>query len=452
MNQAIMLLNGQVVNEGRTFEADLLIKQGRIEQIASDLSHLSADLVIDCADQWILPGMIDDQVHFREPGLTHKGCIETESNAAVRGGITSYMEMPNCKPSTTNQSAIEAKLARAANSSAANYAFYLGATNDNLEDIETINTQLICGVKVFMGASTGDLLVNDIKALERIFQNSPVLIATHCEDTPMIEANEARYREQYGNDISFGYHPDIRSREACIKSSQLAVDLAKQYNSQLHVLHITTAEELGLFTAGEIASKHITAEACVHHLFFSADDYATLEGKIKCNPAIKLESDRQALLSAVKKGVIDIIATDHAPHTLAEKTQSYWQSPAGLPLVQEALLSLLTHVERGVLTIEEVVQKVCHNVAIRYQVKDRGFIREGYWADLVLLDRQQSQLSSDSDMAYRCGWTPFVGHRFPAKIVATFVNGAMVYQQLGESFEPHVQPGISVSKPLVFNR
>ncbi len=425
----VLLLNGQLVNEGQVQTADLLIEQGRIARIDADLSHVGDADVIDCQGQFVLPGMIDDQVHFREPGLTHKGCIQTESRAAVMGGITSYMEMPNCVPNTTDQLQINAKRSLAAQHSYANYGFYLGATNHNIEDIKSIDASSICGVKVFMGASTGNLLVDDPQALEAIFQHSPVLIATHCEHSPTISLNEQRFKQQYGDKVPFRLHAEIRSREACWLSSSMAVALAKRTGADLHVLHLTTAEEMALFTAGPIQNKRITAEVCVHHLWFSQDDYDQLGSRIKCNPSIKTSADREALWLALNQDVIDVIATDHAPHTLAEKSQGFWQAPAGLPLVQEALLCLLEQVHRGQLTLPKLVEKTAHAVAKRFGVVDRGFIREGYWADLVVVDQFKPQLSRDIDMAYRCGWTPFAGQTWQSTITATLVNGQCYYRQ-----------------------
>lgn len=422
----LLIVNGSLVNEGRIQQADILINQGWIEAIGKDLSARPAKRVIDAAGCFVLPGMIDDQVHFREPGLTHKGTIASESRAAIAGGITSFMEMPNCKPATTHRQAILAKRQLAAQTSYANYAFYLGATNDNLEEIKSLDPALVCGVKVFMGASTGNMLVDKPEVLEAIFQSSPVLIATHCEDTPMIMQNEQKYRAEYGDVMPFRYHADIRSREACYKSSSLAVNLAKRFGAKLHVLHLTTKEELGLFEAGPVTDKKITAEACVHHLHFSLEDYETLGAKIKCNPSIKESRDRDALLEAVRSDVIDIIATDHAPHTREEKSGNYWQAPAGLPLVQHALLSLLEHYHQGMFTLEKIVEKTSHNVAIRYGVQERGFIREGYRADLVVVDCNQLTSVTDQDVLYQCQWSPFSGISFRSRILYTLLNGSVV--------------------------
>ncbi|MBY4676271.1 dihydroorotase [Marinobacterium arenosum] len=425
----LLITNALVVNEDQQQELDILIRDGRIEKIGSDLQGESAKQVIDARGKVLLPGMIDDQVHFREPGVTYKADITTESRAAVAGGITSFMEMPNVKPPTLTLAALEEKFDLAAAKSAANYSFYLGASNDNLEVIKQLDPDQACGVKVFMGASTGNMLVDNIQTLEGIFREAPGIVVTHCEDTPMIAEIEARYRAQYGDNIPVKYHPEIRSREACYKSSSLAVDLAKKFGTQLHVLHLTTAEELALFQAGPVKDKQITLEACVHHLFFSEEDYLTKGSQIKCNPSIKSASDRAALLQAVNDDVIDIIATDHAPHTWEEKQEeSYFKAPAGLPLVQHALLSLLDHHANGTLSLEKIVRKTSHNVTDRYKLIDRGYIREGYWADLVLVDLNTPYTVTRDNVLYKCGWSPFESHTFKASIDTTIVNGQVVYQ------------------------
>jgi dihydroorotase len=418
--------NAQVVNEGKIVKADIRIKGQRIDQIASEISALSEDDIIDVNGCYLLPGMIDDQVHFREPGLTQKGSIATESRAAVAGGITSYMEMPNVNPSTTTIATLDQKYEIAANSSLANYAFYLGATEDNIEQVKQLDPQKHCGVKIFMGASTGDLLVENPTALEAIFRDSPSLIVTHCESGPIIRENRKRIL-QTKKKLTIEDHPKIRDTEACYTSSSYAVGLAKQYQSQLHVLHITTDKELSLFEPGPVETKHVTAEACVHHLWFSADDYPRLGNLIKCNPAIKSQRDRDALMQALHTGHIDIVATDHAPHTLAEKRCEYDKAPAGLPLVQHALLTMLNHVRNDRLTITQVVEKTAHNPALRYGVAERGFIREGYFADLVLVDPASSTLVTHENSFYKCGWTPFSGHEFGSKILGTWVNGHRVF-------------------------
>lgn len=424
-----LIVNATLVNEGKITEADIYIKDGVIAEIGRDLQHKQAE-TIDASGLHCLPGMIDDQVHFREPGLTNKGDIATESAAAVAGGITSFMEMPNVKPPTLTQEALEAKFQIAQGKSLANYSFYLGASNSNIDEIKKTDPNRVCGVKVFMGASTGNLLVDDTDALNDIFREAPTLITTHCEYSPTIEKNEARYREQYGNEVPMEYHPDIRSREACYQSSSFAVDLAKKHNTRLHVLHITTADELSLFSDQPLtAEKRITAEVCAHHLFFSRKDYAEKGSLIKCNPAIKDEADRQALLAAVNSGVIDIIATDHAPHTFEEKQGHYFGAPAGLPLVQHALQSILEHYHRGVFSLETIVEKTAHAVATRYEIPNRGYLREGYAADLVLVDLNKPETIDRAQVRYKCGWSPFEGTTFGSTIHTTLVNGAPIYHK-----------------------
>lgn len=425
----LLILNGRMVNEGTIRETDIAIHNGRIEAIGADLQSRPARTTLDASHLLLLPGMIDDQVHFREPGLTHKGDMASESRAAVAGGITSFMEMPNCQPPTISHQALLDKHQLAASKSVANYAFYFGASNHNLAEIRTLDRHLACGIKVFMGASTGDMLVDDPKILEQIFADSPLLIATHCEDTPTILANETRFRQQYGEQIPMDCHPLIRSEEACYRSSSLAVELAKRHGSRLHVLHLTTARELELFTVGPVGSKRITAEACVHHLFFNDGDYQSKGALIKCNPAIKREADRLALLQALREDRIDIIATDHAPHLLDEKARPYPQAPSGLPLVQDALLVLLELVQSGQLSLEQVVTKSSHNVAELFAIRERGYLREGYYADLVLVDPlTPTEVSRDSVLS-KCGWSPFEGHRFAHSIHTTLVNGQILYQR-----------------------
>lgn len=421
-----LIKNARVVNEGQVTETDVRIVDQRIDTIDNNISAGPNDTVIDANGCYLLPGMIDDQVHFREPGLTHKGSIATESRAAVAGGITSYMEMPNVNPATTTIEALEKKFDIAKESSLANYSFYLGATEDNLEQIKRLDPSKHCGVKVFMGASTGNLLVEKPKALEAIFRDSPVLIVTHCESGPMITQNTEKLLAAKDT-LTIEDHPILRDDEACYASSSYAVSLAKKYQSNLHVLHITTEKELELFEAGPIQNKQITAEACVHHLWFNNQDYKTLGNQIKCNPAIKFESDRTAIIQALKTGQIDIIATDHAPHTWEEKQVEYNQAPAGLPLVQHALLTLLDQVNREALSITQVVEKTAHNPAIRYAIEDRGFIREGHYADLVLVDTDSSTLTTHENSLYKCGWTPFAGHTFSAQIKSTWVNGNLIF-------------------------
>ncbi len=423
----VLITNARIVNEGRTVEGDLRVRAGRIDTIAGSLTAEPGETVLDAAGAWLLPGMIDDQVHFREPGLTAKGDMATESSACVAGGITSFMEMPNVKPATTNLEELEGKYQRAAGRARANFAFYLGATNDNIDQIRAVQKGQACGIKVFMGASTGAMLVDDQEVLKQIFADAPLLIATHCEDTPMINAAEQAARERYGEDVPMSEHPNIRSAEACYKSSSLAVELAKRYGSRLHVLHLTTARELELFSAGPAADKKITAEACVHHLFFDQTDYERLGALIKCNPAIKRPEDREALVAAVADDRIDIIATDHAPHTAAEKAGTYFNAPAGLPLVQHALLMTLEHVHAGRFGIEHAVLKTSHAVADVFGVRERGYIREGWWADLVLVDPDRPTRVRAADLLYKCGWSPLEGYEFRSSIRTTLVNGEVAW-------------------------
>ena len=427
MADDILITNARVVNEGTTSEADVRVRGGRIDAIAAQLTAAEGETVLDAAGAWLLPGMIDDQVHFREPGLTAKGDMATESAAAVAGGITSFMEMPNVKPPTTDLDALEDKYTRAAGRASANFAFYLGATNDNIDQIRAVKPGQACGIKVFMGASTGAMLVDDPQVLEHIFADSPLLIATHCEDTPMINDNEAAAREQYGEDVPMSEHPRIRSEEACWKSSSFAVELAKRHDARLHVLHLTTAREMQLFEPGPAAAKRITAEACVHHLFFDEGDYERLGARIKCNPAIKTAADREALLTAVAEDRIDVIATDHAPHTAEEKARSYFGAPAGLPLVQHALLMTIEHVHAGRFSIEHAVRKVSHSVADIFGVQERGYIREGWHADLVLVDPDRPSRVTQGNTLYKCGWSPLEGYEFRSSVRATLVNGQLAW-------------------------
>jgi dihydroorotase len=445
-----LILNATIVNEGSSVKKDVFIRNNIIERIETDLQHLVADEVIDAKNLYLLPGMIDDQVHFREPGLMHKGDIATESRAAVAGGITSYMEMPNVNPPSTNAIELEKKFALASKKSLANYSFYLGATNSNLEDIKRVDKNKVCGVKVFMGASTGNLLVDDPSALDAIFENCPILIATHCEDPTIIRANEEKYRQAYGEQVPLELHPIIRSESACYASTAYAIGIAKRHQSDLHVLHISTEKELALFNQGDIRHKKITAEACAHFLWFSEEDYKTQGALIKCNPAIKRAQDRAALIHAINSDVIDIIATDHAPHTLEEKQQSYFRMPSGLPLVQHALLSLLTKVNDGIFTLEKIVEKTAHNPAIRYKVANRGFIKEGFFADLVLVDMNNRTLVDKNSLLYKCQWSPFEGETFTAKIINTFVNGVKVYDA-SNTDRINISP-IIASRPLEFCR
>jgi dihydroorotase len=425
---SLLITNALMVNEGRRFTGDLRIEGQRIAAIGTSLAARPGETVIDAAGKLLMPGMIDDQVHFREPGLVHKGDIATESRAAVAGGITSVMEMPNVKPPTTSLEALEAKHALAASRSVCNYSFYLGATNDNLDEIRRLKPGEACGIKVFMGASTGNMLVDDRAILDALFRDAPTLVVAHCEDTPTIKANEERFRAQYGDDIPVRLHGEIRSAEACWKSSSLAIELARRHDARLHVLHLTTEREMALFAPGAIEDKRITAEVCVHHLFFNDADYATKGALIKCNPAVKTEADRAALVQALLDDRIDVIATDHAPHLLEEKAGNYFTAPSGLPLVQHALLVALDFHRRGIFSLEKIVQKCCHAPATLFGVRERGFLREGYFADLVLVDLARPQTVRREDVLYKCGWSPFEGHTFGATIDITFVNGRIAWQ------------------------
>lgn len=442
---ALIIKQAMIVNNGELQVCDVKIEAQIITKIAKDISAKASDSVVNAEGLWLLPGMIDDQVHFREPGLTHKGSIASESAAAVAGGITSFMEMPNVSPSTTTREALKNKMNIAAQHSVANYSFYLGATPNNIDEIKALDPTSVCGVKVFMGASTGDLLVDHPEALERIFKDCPILIATHCEQGDVIKRNQARILSKF-NTASIEHHPIIRDAQACYQSSSYAVSLAKKYHADLHVLHLTTAKEMSLFEPGPIESKKITAEACVHHLWFNQDDYTALGNQIKCNPAIKSEQDRQALLTALKEDRIDIIATDHAPHTWEEKSVPYQHAPAGLPLVEHALLSLLEQVKRGTLSLTQVVEKTAHNVAKRFTIEKRGFIQEGYFADLVLVDPNKPTLVQHDTVRYKCQWTPFNDVTFSHSIAATFVNGKQVFD--GQTVHTQTQ----AAQALQFNR
>lgn len=425
----ILIKSATIVNEGAQSTCDVFIKDGIIEQIASTINK-NADKEINAEGLHLLPGCIDDQVHFREPGLTHKADIYTESRAAVAGGITSFMEMPNTVPNTLTQRLLEDKYQIAAKTSLANYSFFMGAANDNLEEVLRTDTRNVCGIKVFMGSSTGNMLVDNEKTLEDIFQNSPMLIATHCEDEEIIQRNLTRFKHDYGENITPAMHPLIRSTEACYASSNVAIELARRYNSRLHILHISTAEETQLFDNKiPLKDKKITAEACVHHLWFCDEDYASKGNWIKWNPAIKSASDREAILQAVLNDHIDVIATDHAPHTIEEKMKPYLQAPSGGPLVQHALIAMLEFYHQGKISLERIAEKMAHNPAICFQVEKRGFIREGYWADLVLVDLQKKQEVTRSEVLSKCGWSPFEGHTFNSSVVHTLVSGRLAYSE-----------------------
>jgi dihydroorotase len=438
------LVNAQLVNEGRIVAADVLIRGERIERIGAGAVP-AGTTTIDLGGKHLLPGLIDDQVHCREPGLTHKATLESESLAALCGGVTSFLDMPNTQPPTTDRAALADKRRIAAATCHVNYGFYLGATNTNLEEIKRVGPEDACGVKVFMGASTGNMLVDDPATLEGIFASARVPIAAHCEYSPLISENEKRYRERYGDAVPIEAHLLIRSAEACYRSSSLAVGLAKRHGARLHVLHLTTARELELFEPGPIEAKRITAEVCTHHLWFDESSYATLGTKIKCNPAIKTTADRDALRAAVVADRIDVIATDHAPHTSAEKARGYFEAPSGLPLVQHSLLMLLDQHAQGLFTLPKIVEKAAHNPALLFGIAERGFIREGYYADLVAVDLAATTRVDAKQVLYKCGWSPFEGTEFRGRIALTVLNGAPVFRD-GE----HIA-GPRRAQALVFN-
>lgn len=423
----LAIVNAKLVNDGRTVATDVLVRDDKIERVGPGAVPAGAQ-VVDLGGKHLLPGLIDGQVHCREPGLTHKATIASESLAAVCGGVTSFLEMPNTTPPTTDRAALAAKKAIAAATCHTNYGFYLGATNTNLDEIRRVGPGDACGIKVFMGASTGNMLVDDPATLESIFREARLPVATHCEDTPMIREAERLAREKYGDAVPMSEHPKIRSAEACYKSSSLAVGLARRHGTRLHVLHLTTARELSLFDAGPIAGKQITAEVCVHHLWYDDSSYAELGALIKCNPAIKTAADRDALRRAVVADVIDVIATDHAPHTLAEKERGYFEAPSGLPLVQHSLLMLLEQHREGLFSLEKIVEKAAHSPAMRFGIEKRGFVREGYFADLVAVDLDGSTLVDAAEIRYKCGWSPLEGTRFHSRVLLTVVNGVPVYR------------------------
>lgn len=423
-----LLKGAKIFNEGISFFADILIDNQRIEKIESNISATPDTEVVNLDGKWILPGCIDDQVHFREPGLTHKANIATESQAAVAGGITTFMEMPNTVPNTLTQELLEEKYTIAQHTSAANYSFFMGASNDNLDEVLKTNEKNVCGVKIFMGSSTGNMLVDNETTLTNLFSQVPLLIATHCEDEATVRANAALYKEKYGEDIPIEAHPLIRSEEACYLSSSMAVELAKKFNTRLHILHISTAKEVALFdNTLPLEKKRITAEACVHHLWFSDEDYAKKGNFIKWNPAVKTANDRDGIWKGLLDNHIDIVATDHAPHTLEEKSKAYNQAPSGGPLVQHALLAMLEKAKEGIISIERVVEKMAHAPATCFQLAERGFIREGYYADLVVVDPSEEITVEKSNLLYKCGWSPFEGVTFSHKIAGTYVNGTLVY-------------------------
>jgi dihydroorotase len=428
--KSVLILNANIVNEGRIYESDVFIENGRISKIAHNLSSMQADTVIDAKGKYLIPGIIDDQVHFREPGLTHKATIYTESKAAVAGGVTSFMEMPNTVPNTLTQELLQDKYQIGANTSLANYSFFMGVSNDNYDEAMRTNIHEVCGLKIFMGSSTGNMLVDNISTLEKIFSNANLLIATHCEDEAIIKANMALYKERYGDDVPAHCHPEIRNEEACFKSSSMAVELAKKYNTRLHVLHISTEEELVLFRNDiPLKEKRITAEVCIHHLLFDKRHYEFLGNLIKWNPAVKEARHKKSLLKALLDDRLDIIATDHAPHTWEEKHKHYWEAPSGGPLIQHSLPTMLEFYHEGKITLEKIVEKMSHAPADCFQVKDRGYIREGYYADLVLVDLHKPWIVDKENILYKCGWSAFEGYSFQSQITHTFVSGHLVYSE-----------------------
>lgn len=423
-----IIKGGTLVNEYRQYKADIVINHGCIEAILPEGVTTEDAEIIPAEGCYVLPGVIDDQVHFREPGLTHKGNIAEGSRAAAAGGVTSFMDMPNVLPPTTTKKLLEEKQEIASRTSLVNYSFYLGASKDNINEIKHVDTRTTCGIKLFMGASTGNLLVDDLPTLERIFAESPILIATHCEDTPTINQNLVRYKEKYGDNIPPQCHPLIRNREACLKSSSLAVSLAKKFGSRLHVLHLSTADELVLFEQGPVSGKKITAEVCAHHLWFNDEAYLNKGNFVKWNPAIKTEKDRQALLQALNEKVIDVIATDHAPHTISEKSGPYTQAASGGPLVQHSLVILLELARQGAITIERVVDGMCHAPALLFGIEKRGFLREGYKADICIVEKNTWTVNKEN-LLYQCGWSPLEGQTFHHKVRTTLVNGTIVYDK-----------------------
>ncbi len=445
----ILIHQATLINEGKTIEGSVLIEGEKIKKIFYDRVPgnvlAMCRQVIDARGLYLLPGVIDDQVHFREPGLTHKGDIETESRAAVAGGVTSFMDMPNTKPQTITMAALEDKFERAAQKSIANYSFYLGATNDNIDELKKADPKKVCGIKVFMGASTGNMLVDNLKSLQRIFAEVGMLIATHCEKEEIIRQNVEIFKKRFGEEIPIKYHPSIRSEEACYQSTAQAVELADKYGSRLHVLHLSTRKELSLFDVRPLEEKRITAEVCVHHLWFSDEDYARFGSRIKWNPAIKTRADREALRAGLKSGKLDIVATDHAPHLPAEKVGGCLQAASGGPLIQHSLQMMLELVNQGVYTHEFVVEKMCHAPATLFKIKDRGYIREGYFADLVLVNPGKSSTVTPPTILYKCGWSPLEGETFSHTIEKTFVNGRLVFD--GGTVSREI-----AGKPLEFNR
>lgn len=427
MNNTVTIKNCKVVNEGQIEEKDLVIKNGRFEKIGNDL--LSEGEVIDAAGLFLFPGVIDDQCHFREPGLTERGSIKTESLSAIAGGTTSFMDMPNVIPPTLDLGLWREKISIAEQTASANFSFYMGTSNTNIDEIKAIDPKEVCGIKIFMGSSTGNLHVDSDDALNDLFKESPVIITTHCEDDPIIKAKEQEFLAKYGENIPVEMHAEIRAREACLKSSKKAIGLAEKHNANLHILHLTTKEEIELFSNKPLSEKSITAEVCIPHLYFSKDDYATKGTLIKCNPSIKETADRDALRKGLLEGYIDYVATDHAPHQLEGKSNNYMDCPSGIPSVQHTLLVLLELVREGVYSLNDLPYYLSHKVADRFKIIDRGYVREGYWADCVLVDLEHEHKITKENTSYFCGWSPFEGDTFNSKIISTFVNGRHAYNE-----------------------
>ena len=425
----ILIKNARIINEGKITAGDLFIKNGRIEKIGGVID-LDAEITLDATDKYVMPGIIDDQVHFREPGLTHKADLYTEPRAAVMGGTTTFMEMPNTKPPAVTQEELAKKYDTAAQKSIANYSFFMGASNDNLEEVLKTDPRTVCGIKAFMGSSTGNMLVDDPGTLDALFSEAHMLIATHCEDETTVRGNMARYREKYGEDVPMNLHPEIRSVEGCLISSSFAVDLAKKHNTRLHILHISTKNELDLFDNSKpLKEKRITSEVCVHHLYFNREDYKKFGSQIKCNPAIKEKVHQEALFPALLDDRLDIIATDHAPHTWQEKQGNYFSAPSGVPLIQHSFNIMLEFYQKGKISLERIIEKMCHAPADCFRIEDRGYIREGYWADLVIFDPEINWQVSKEQLAYKCGWSPFEGKHFKGKVETTIVSGHLAYHQ-----------------------
>ncbi|TCP23959.1 dihydroorotase [Tenacibaculum skagerrakense] len=446
MSTSYLIKNAQIVNENTVFNGDVLIKDEFIAKIAAEITPSPEDVVIDAKGKYLIPGMIDDQVHFREPGLTHKANIATESKAAIAGGITTFIEMPNTVPQATTQELLEDKFEIASKTSYANYSFMFGGTNDNLEELLKTNPKNVAGIKLFLGSSTGNMLVDNEEVLEKIFSSTKMIISVHCEDEQTIRENTAKFKEEYGEDIPIKYHPIIRSEEACYLSSSKAIELAKKTGARLHVFHLSTAKEMELFRNDiPLEEKQITAEVCIHHLWFSDADYDKKGTHIKWNPAVKTANDRAALWEALLDDRIDVIATDHAPHTIEEKANVYTNAPSGGPLVQHAVIALFEKVKEGVISVEKVVEKMAHNPAKLFQVSKRGFIKEGYYADVVLVDSESNWEVSKDNILYKCGWSPFEGETFSSKITHTFVNGVLMYDN--GTFNEEVK-----GKRLLFDR